>query len=256
MAKAPTAEDIFQRAADEGRHRLDRTTFQLAATGFIAGFTIVFGILAFAATYAASEPVIGPLADVTGALAFAIGIVMLVVQRAELFSENFFDPVATAFRDRPAGIATSILRLWGLTLAFNLIGGGLMAYLTSLAGMVPPDADRALSAIAEEIAKRTPMAVFVSAVVGGALVSLLSYALAGAGGVSGRIAMSFLVAFVLAVGPFDHVVVTALHLYMGQNAGAAIGTGQILQLTAIAAAGNLVGGVGLVAFSHAAQARA
>ena len=40
------------------------------------------------------------LAKLAGALAFAIGLVFLVVGRSELFTENFFDPVAAAIERR------------------------------------------------------------------------------------------------------------------------------------------------------------
>ena len=67
--------------------------------------------------------------------------------------------------------------------------------------------------------------------------------------------MTYLVGFVLAVGPFDHVVVTALHVFFGILFGALIGFGALAAIIGVAAAGNLVGGVGLVALSHAAQAK-
>lgn len=46
----------------------------------------------------------------------------------------------------------------------------------------------------------------MSAVVGGALVALLSFLLQGVHGVGGRMALAFMVGFLLAVGPFNHVV--------------------------------------------------
>lgn len=39
----PSPAEIFDRAAEEGERRLDQSRLELAATSFIAGFTIVFG---------------------------------------------------------------------------------------------------------------------------------------------------------------------------------------------------------------------
>src|SRR5687768_17604373 len=98
MAVAPTPADVYRRAVEEGDRRLSASTLELVATGFNAGFTIVFGIAALGIVHALLEARLGPeVAKLGGALAFASGLVALVVSRSELFTENFFDPVATAF---------------------------------------------------------------------------------------------------------------------------------------------------------------
>ena len=67
--------------------------------------------------------------------------------------------------------------------------------------------------------------------------------------------MAYVVGFLLAVGPFDHVIVTAVHLFFGILFGAPIGFGTLGVVMAIVLAGNLVGGIGLVTFSHLAQVK-
>lgn len=255
MDAAPSPAKIFNSAADEGQRRLDQSLLQLAATGFIAGFTIVLGIAALGIGHSLLEPLVGNAAKLGAAMAFAVGLVLLIVQRAELFSENFFDPIATVFEQRRRGMLMRVARLWGLTLVFNLLGGALLALLVSMEHVLPAGSTEALGRTAEELVSRPVDASFVSAVIGGMLVALLSYALQGAGSTIARIAMAFLAGFLLAVGPFDHVVVTALHVFIGLLSGAGISAMQLIEVAVIATLGNLVGGVGLVTFSHAAQAR-
>lgn len=48
-----------------------------------------------------------------GAAAFGAGIVFLVIGRSELFTENFFDPVAAAIDDSGVKVWVQLLRLWG-----------------------------------------------------------------------------------------------------------------------------------------------
>ena len=107
-----------------------------------------------------------------------------------------------------------------------------------------------LSNIAEEIAARGTWAGFVSAIIGGVLVALLSFRLQAVNSVGSRIAMAYLVGFVLAVGPFDHVIVTVLHLFFGILFGAAVDLVAFVRVLAVATAGNLVGRVGIVTLSH------
>lgn len=255
MAIAPDPSEIFHRAADEGERRLDQSLLELVSTGFIAGFTIIFGIVALGVVHAAVEPRLGEIARVAGALAFAMGMVFLIVGRAELFTENFFDPTATAFERRETGILSRLLRLWSITFVTNLVGGALFALALSVPGVLPEGAGSALRKVAEEIAARGEWAGFMSAIIGGGLVALLSFLLQAVESVGSRMAVTYLVGFLLAVGPFDHVIVTALHVFVGILFGAPIGIGALAAAMAIATAGNLVGGIGLVTLSHVAQAK-
>lgn len=255
MAVAPTPSQIFDRAAQEGERRLDQSLLELVSTAFIAGFTIVFAIIGLGVVHAAVEPVFGEAARVAGALAFATGFVFLIVGRAELFTENFFDPAATAFDRRESGLLSRLLRLWTVTLVLNLVGGSLFALVVAVPGVLPEGAGSALRKVAEEIAARGGWAGFASAIVGGALVAVLSFLLQAVDSVGSRITVAYLGGFLLAVGPFDHVVVTALHLFAGILFGSPIGWGALAAVVAVSTAGNLVGGIGLVTLSHVAQAR-
>jgi len=150
MSVAPPPSEIFQRAVKEGERRLDQSFVELLSTGFIAGFTIIFGLVALGIVLGLFGEASGGLGKLAGALAFGTGLVFLVVGRAELFSENFFDPVATIVERRKSGMILSLVRLWSITFLLNLVGGGLLAWILSVDGVLPPGAREALSRIAEE----------------------------------------------------------------------------------------------------------
>jgi len=80
---APTPSEIYSRAVEEGARRLDQSLLELVSTSFIAGFTVVFGIVALGIVEATVEPEFGAVADIAGALAFGTGVVFLVVGRTE-----------------------------------------------------------------------------------------------------------------------------------------------------------------------------
>ena len=253
---APSPAEIFQRAVKEGERRLDQSMIELLSTGFIAGFTIVFGIVALGIVEALLGGVSDGLGKTAGALAFGIGTAFLVVGRAELFSENFFDPIATVFQRWKPSMLLSLFRLWGITFLLNLIGGGLFVWILSVDGALPEGSADVLNRIAEEIAKRGALVGFVHGLAGGALVTLLSFLLQAVNSVGSRMVLAFIVGFLLAVGIFDHVVVSSLHVLFGillgaHNVGFADLGGALLIITA----GNLVGGLGLVTLTHIAQAK-
>ena len=255
MSVAPDPSEIFERAVEEGERRLDQSMLELTSTSFIAGFTIVFGIVALGIVEALVEPRFGDVATVAGALAFGVGLVFLVVGRAELFNENFFDPVAKAVEADGTWLVWPLVRLWVVTFALNLVGGGLFIAVLSVEGALPSGTPHVLMRTAEEIVHRPATGEFVKAITGGALVALLSFMLAAVNSVGSRIWMAYFVGVLLTLGPYDHVVVTILHVLFGALLGANVGFGALAETTAIVTAGNLVGGFGLVTLSHVAQVK-
>ena len=253
MSVAPDPEEIFERAVAEGERRLDQSTLELVSTSFIAGFTVVFGIVALGIVEAAVEPRYDGIARVAGALAFGVGVVFLVVGRAELFNENFFDPTAKAVATDDSWLVGSLVRLWVVTFALNLVGGGLFVAVLTVDGALPQGAPRILAHTAEDIAHWRASAEFVKGIVGGALVALLSFMLAAVDSVGSRITLAYVVGVLLTLGPFDHVVVTILHVLFGVFFGANVGLGTLAATTVAVTAGNLAGGLGLVTLTHVAQ---
>ena len=252
MVRTPS--ETFDRAVEEGQRRLDQSLLELVSTSFIAGFTIVFGLVGLGLVEGAFPAGVHGLAGLGGALAFGVGVVFLVAGRTELFNENFSDPVAAAVDDGDTAEAWALGRLWVVTLLFNLVGGGLFSLVFGVAGALPPGATDALATVATESAGRDLLASFARAIAGGTLVSLLSFLLVSVESDGSRLALAYLVGVFLALGPFEHVIVTALHVFLGVLFGAGVGPGRFATVVGVVTAGNFVGGLGLVTFAHIAQA--
>ena len=229
---------------------------ELVATGFIAGVTIVFGLVALGIVEAAIAPDLGSgVAKVAGALAFAIGVVFLVVGRTELFTENFFDPVAAAIEERGAHIWRRLAGLWSTILVLNLVGGAVLVGILSVDGALPAGSADSLVRTAEDIVAKSWMATLARAVLAGALITLLSYMLKGTNTVAAQVLVAYMVGFFLALGPFDHVVVSALHILFGIWLSDSVGYGGLAANIALATLGNLVGGILLITLTHTAQVK-
>ncbi len=227
------------------------------STGFIAGVTIVFGVVALAIVQSLVEPDLGPgVAEVAGALAFGIGLVYLVVGRTELFTENFFGPVAATVRSGRASSLRRLAGLWLVILVLNLVGGAILSAILTIEGALPDGAPEALIHLGEEISAKAAVATFARAIAAGALLTLLSYMLHGCDSIRSRISIAYMVGFFVAVGPFDHVVVSALHLLFAVRLGGAVTYSDVGANITIATIGNLVGGLLLITLTHAAQHRA
>lgn len=256
MPIGPTPSDVFRRAVKEGGRRLDQSFIALITSGFITGFTIVFGIIVLGIIQAGIQPLSESLARIAGAAGFGIGLVFLVVGRAELVTENFFDPVAALVGRNQAGDFHRLLRLWGWTFVFNLIVGTLLVGVLCVEGVLPEGTGEVLITLAEDIAGRGHRAAFFKAVTGGILVTLFSFLIRAVNQVGTRLWLALVVGFALALGPFDHVIVTDLHLLFGLILGGEVGVGSLVWTTVVATGGNLAGGLGFVTLTHVEQARA
>lgn len=256
MAIAPDPSEIYRRAEEEGHRRLSMSPLEKTTTAFIAGVTVVFGIVALGVIEGLARPALASgLAQMLGALGFAVGLVFLIVGRTELFSENFFDPVAKAIQERRAAAWASLLGLWGLTLAFNFVGGAVLVGVASVDGALPAGAADALISVADELAAKSWPATLARAVLAGALLTLLSYMLEAVNTVTARILVAYFVGFILALGPFDHVVVSGLHLLFGIWLGGPVGYDDLVINIGLSTAGNVAGGLFLMTFTHTAQVK-
>lgn len=226
------------------------------ATGFIAGVTIVFGIVALGVVETLAKPGLSDgLARLAGALAFAIGLVILVVGRTELFTENFFGPVAATMDQDGRRRWGRLLQLWATILVLNLVGGAILIGVLTVDGALPAGTSETLAGLAEEIVGKQWPATLARAVLAGALITLLSYLLNATDTVAARILVTYMVGFFLALGPFDHVIVSALHVLFGVWLGGAVTYGDVVVNIGLSTAGNVAGGLLLITLTHTAQVK-
>ena len=249
-------EQIYAQARDEGRRRLARPVLELVATALVGGFDVAFGVVAFALTAGAIGASRPELAHLAGALAFGIGFVFVVVGKSELFTENFLVPIAGLER-RSRASWLKLGELWVGTLLLNLVGGTALAVLVTSKGVLPRTSHDELMRLAERLTSHSAVAELLSAVVAGALMTLMTWFVEGAAETSGvRIVMSWIVGALIALGTFNHAIVSTIELVFGMRYGASVTVGELFSNLGLAIGGNLVGGLLLVTFARSAQALA
>lgn len=70
-----------------------------------------------------------------------------------------------------------------------------------------------------------------------------------------RILLAYMVGFLLAIGPFDHVVVSALHVLFGVWHSDAMGYADVWRNVGLSTIGTLAGGLLLITLTHTGQSR-
>jgi formate/nitrite transporter FocA (FNT family) len=195
----------------------------------------------------------GDAGRLAGAIAFGVGFVFVVVGRSELFTENFLVPVTGLGRELESWLKLG--ELWLGTLVLNIVGGSVIAIVLTSHGVLSHGTDVAFSNVARHLVHYDPGTAFLSALVAGALMTLMTWFVEGAAPSIGvRIATAWIVGALVALGAFNHAIVSTVELVFGMRYGAGVSTGQLLANLGLAVAGNLAGGLLLVTFARTAQA--
>ncbi|MFK5635458.1 MULTISPECIES: formate/nitrite transporter family protein [unclassified Ornithinimicrobium] len=113
--------ESFRGTVEKGAERLHRSWRVLITTGLFGGMEIGLGILAYLAVLHETDN------HLLAGLAFGIGLVALYLAHSELFTEGFLLPIMALFARR--GTTLQLLRLWGVTLLTNLVGGWVFMWL-------------------------------------------------------------------------------------------------------------------------------
>jgi len=251
--EAPEPHEMFARTRDEGERRLNRSKLDLTTTSLVAGFDVVFGVIAIATVTALCTPKLGPsLAHFVGSLFFGIAFIFIVVGRSELFTENFFVPITALRRGRMHLL--KLLELYTISPVMNLLGGTLLILLVTTKGVLPHGTPEALNELADHIDDLPLWSAFCSAIIGGALITAMTWMVEGVGTVGGRIVIAWIAGTLLALASLNHVIVVTLELIIGMRLGTTISLEDTATNFVIAAAGNLVGGLLFVTVTRTSQA--
>ena len=230
-------EESFKRAVDEGRRRLSRRTWPLLATGLLGGIDVGTGVLALLVVEHETGNVL------LAGLAFTIGFIALSLARSELFTEDFLVPVTTVIA-RQARFRM-LLRLWAGTLLANLVAGWCFTWLI-LQGF-PQLGPTALEAGGFYVELGLGGRALALAVVGGAVITLMTWMQHSTESDGLKLVPAVTGGFLLAGAQLNHAVVNSLLIFSALHTGRApFGYLEWLQTAALAAGGNLVGGLLLV----------
>jgi formate-nitrite transporter family protein len=232
----PEIERAFDRLVEEGQQRLERPLLSLVSTGVLGGIDVGFGVLAYLVVKEHTGDTI------LAGIAFSIGFVALLLARSELFTENFLVPVSAVVAR--SGTLLGLARLWGVTLAANLVGGLLIMWIVVTAR---PD----LHATAIEVGTHyAELGVtgesFALAVLAGAVITLMTRMQHATDSLGVALVPAVLFGSLLAGAELFHCVLDSLFMFGALLAGADFGLGAFAGALGWSLLGNLVGGVGLV----------
>lgn len=250
--------EIAQRVETVGVTKARMAALPLLMLGVLAGAFIGLGAMFF--VLVRSDATLGfATAQVLGGLVFSLGLLLVVVAGAELFTGN--NLLAMAWADGRIS-SRELLRNWLLVGAANLVGAAGLALLVFLSGHTELNGGavgRTVVKIALAKQELPPLQAFFRGVLCNVLVCMAVWmAMAGRSVVDKAVAIVFPISAFVAAG-FEHSIANMYlmplamliqHAGAGPEGAAAVTVGGIAANLAVVIAGNLIGGSVLVGLTY------
>ena len=119
-SRRPRAAVVYEIVRTEGEAELIRPFSALWWSGVAAGISIGFSFLTEAAL-AAHLP-LSEWRPIIAKLGYAVGFLIVILGRQQLFTENVLTAVLPVISRRKLDWLISMIRLWGIVLAANVVG--------------------------------------------------------------------------------------------------------------------------------------
>lgn len=234
--------EIAARVANAGVTKASLPFLQMFILALLAGAFIAFGGMLFTLVMTNHGLGFGP-SRLLGGLAFSLGLILVVIAGAELFTGN--NLIVMAWAERKVSSA-QLFRNWGIVFVGNIIGSVGMALLVFWSGTLEMDSGRvaetAMSIASAKVAI-PPVEAFFRGLLCNTLVCLAVWLCFAAHSLTDKvIAIVFPITAFVALG-FEHSIANAYLIPIGYLAGGADITmmGFVSNMLPVTA-GNIVGG--------------
>ena len=245
----PTAEDIYQQVAQNAKIELKRSTLSLAISGYAGG--IFMGLSGLGTALVLGLFGTSPMTHFIATMFYPIGFIVVIIGRAQLFTENTLYPVALVLAEKRQLLNT--MRLWCTVLPANVLGALTFAALASRTAAFMPETRHALIELGMQAVHRSPSSVFWSAVTAGWIIATAAWLVSGSHSITGSVMILWILTYVVGLGNFAHCIATSGEILSSVLSGQ-LAAGSYFHWLWIAVAGNVCGGVFMVTLLEYGQA--
>jgi formate/nitrite transporter FocA (FNT family) len=245
-----SAHEIFEAVAQNAREELSRSTFQLFSSGFSAG--IAMGLTGLAVALALSYLGNSPVAQFVSFAFYPIGFIVVIIGRAQLFTENTLFPVVLILDEHKHFVNT--LRLWVTVFLANVLGAIFVGWLFMQTGALSPNFADALAGLGTESVQGHFTMIFAKGIIGGWLIALVAWMVTASHWTIGQVVIIWMLTFVVGAGHFSHCIASSAEIIAAVMSGHTHFS-NYFQWLLPATLGNIVGGVIMVSVLNYAQVR-
>jgi formate-nitrite transporter family protein len=258
LNRPKNVEEILKEQIETAMREHDRASLNLFLSSISAGLEIGFSVFLMAVIYSLFFGVVHPsVLHIMLALSYPLGFIFVIIGKSELFTEHTTLAVIPVL-NRNASLK-SLMTLWGLVYAGNILGGTLFGLIMSIIparmGILDPSS---FEQLALKLTNHTWTIILGSGILAGWLMGLLSWLNTSAQETISRITLVVLVTTVIGIGGLHHAIVGSIEIFTACLTGDAISWGEYLTVQIWTTLGNMIGGVVFVAFlkwSHASSGK-
>jgi len=247
----PSVQVLHEAVRIQGEMEMDRSTSALVWSALAAGLTMGFSMMVPAMLQAHLPE--GPAWKMLAMSGYAVGFLIVILARQQLFTENTMTAVLP-FMARPGGRSLlRLLRLWGIVLLGNLIGGAVFAFALHQMPMLEPATYDALRESANELMRNSAWALFSKGIIAGWLVATMVWLVTAAE--DSKALVIIVLAWLIGIGGFAHIIVGAVEVLFLVFDGQVGFMDFLTHFVVPALAGNVAGGSLIFALISHAQVR-
>lgn len=239
--------EILKQQIIEGLETYNRSSSSIFLSSITAGLEIGFSYLllctvfSFFSTYVQEEVLYKLMAVV-----YPIGFVLVILGQSILFTEQTSLLTLPWLNNKRT--IKSLLRIWGIVILGNLIGGYIMSFLLVWIGpKLGIFEHMAIEKIARHVTDYSSIVILVSAILAGWLMGLLSWLITSSRDTMSRIFMIYIVTGTMAFTGLHHSIVGNVEVFSGLLVSDNIAFLDYLKFQLFAIVGNSIGGVVFVA---------
>ncbi len=240
---------VYETIRREGEQELQRPSSALAWSGFAAGLSMGFSLVA-EGLLAAYLPEAGWSALISK-LGYSVGFLIVTLGRQQLFTETTLTVILPFLARGKPRLIWTVLRIWGVILLSNLVGTYLFALCVGRVALFDPHIHQVLLRISQERLGPNFLVAFVRAMFAGWLIALMVWLMPAAE--SARVSIIIIITYVIGLAGFNHIIAGSNKMFFLIVCGAQSWGAYFLYFFLPTLAGNVVGGVSLVAFLGHAQ---
>lgn len=245
--------NILEREMENALQEIHRPPKGVFLSGLSAGLNLSFGALFMAMVLTFSGGFESKLVQqaALGGVS-SIAFLFVVIGQTELFTAHSTMAILPVLDGRAT--VGELGRVWSVTFVANLVGCTLFAGLIALIGpqMEIVDVD-AFGMLASALLPYSWWVIFLSGVIAGWLMGLVTWLSAASRDTVGRILFVIIVTAVIGFGPFHHSILGTTEILSAMFLGQGVTLGEYGHFILWTTSGNIVGGavfVGLLNYGH------
>ncbi|WP_298247138.1 formate/nitrite transporter family protein [uncultured Christiangramia sp.] len=239
--------EILKEQIIEGCETYDRSKSSILLSSFTAGLEIGFSFLMLCSLFSFLE---GKVAEETIfaiiALVYPLGFILVVLGKSILFTEQTSLLALPVLNNRRS--VWSLFQIWGVVILGNLAGGMLIALTVSWlgSGLNLFEAE-VIAKIGEHFVDYDILTIFLSAIMAGWLMGLLSWLVTSSKETTAEILIIYLITAVMGFTGLHHSIIGHIEIFAGMLVSDKITFLVYLKTLVTALAGNAVGATVFVA---------